>query len=482
MPIVTAAIMAAYYSITDPATKSDQVVSSNESSSDVIQKAWGMVSLSAIKQLSLQASKIIKGAAIAERVNIANVPCFVLSRHPFPALSAALKRYRRQQEREPSNLSTILEQGTSTNDNDDHHLFYPQQQQQQPVVNLQSYPKKNVIFHLTGGGFFAHTIAGDLPYLLDWSSATDAVVICPEYALLPEHPFPTAIEEITALYCSILSGMTTAPMLGFRVDHIIVTGESAGGNLATALCVKLCLDQIVDVEALASQERQQRQQQEEEKEKQKHHQHEQSTQEHDDDDDDDELNTNNGSSDIDRSSSPPSGESHCEVNGNKSGIRLPDGLMVSCPALNLCLDIITPSRIMGFKDPVLPSGLISAISNAYVPPPTPQSSSSSSSSSNHNNINNNNNNKTNPIVSPYYAPDDILRWFPPTLIYASSDDPLLDDSVDFNTRLSRLGVSSELRAVHNMPHAYWGLGTAGFPEAKLVQRECQEWLVHRFQK
>lgn len=28
-----------------------------------------------------------------------------------------------------------------------------------------------------------------------------------------------------------------------------------------------------------------------------------------------------------------------------------------------------------------------------------------------------------------------------------------------------------------MLSAYWGLGTAGFPEAKRVQRECEAWMT-----
>ena len=143
-------------------------------------------------------------------------------------------------------------------------------------------------------------------------------------------------------------------------------------------------------------------------------------------------------------------------------IRLPDALMLCCPALNLSLEL-SPSRVLGKRDAVLPSTLISTISDAYVPSALQIS-------------------KSDPIVSPFYAPDEILRIFPPTLLYASSEDPLLDDSVHFNTRLRSNGIDSDLRAVQNVPHAYWGLGTAGFPEARQVQRECQYWMVRQFQK
>lgn len=156
------------------------------------------------------------------------------------------------------------------------------------------------------------------------------------------------------------------------------------------------------------------------------------------------------------------GESEQETEPTTTGLRLPDAIMLSCPALNLTLEL-SPSRVMGIEDPVLPSGLISAISDAYIPSALGTS-------------------KKDPLASPFYAPDDVMRVFPPTLIFACSDDPLLDDSIYFNRRLQSLGVESELRAASHMPHAYWGLGTAGFPEAKQVQHECEEWLVRQLAK
>eukprot|EP00978_Attheya_sp_CCMP212_P024578 scaffold77469_cov50-Attheya_sp.AAC.3 len=417
MPIATAAA-ASYYALVGAGPKASQVLSSASSSRDVIQNAWGMVSLPAIKELSLQASRILKGAAIAERISIENVPCFIISRDPCPALSSAIKRYQRQQERELSGLCTILE--TS------HHGPVSSRRRN---ISIDGYTKKDVIFHITGGGFFAHTIAGDLPYLIDWSGATNAVVICPEYALLPEHTFPVAINQLSDIYCSLVIG-DAAPLLGFQADRIVITGESAGGNLAAALCVKLSVENKAMTDernmlrelslsiSVSSQEGKESEPEE--------------------------IGNN-----VDAS---PAGEVQRE-----SALRLPDAMMLCCPALNLSLDL-SPSRIMGTDDPVLPSGLISAISEAYLPGMD----------------------KRDPIASPYFAPDYILRIFPPTLLFASSDDPLLDDSVDFNARLRRLGVESDLRAVHNMPHAYWGLGTAGFPEAQQVQCECQEWLSRQF--
>ena len=132
--------------------------------------------------------------------------------------------------------------------------------------------------------------------------------------------------------------------------------------------------------------------------------------------------------------------------------------MLSCPVLDLSLEL-SHSRVVGTEDPVLPSGLLSVISDAYLPPGV---------------------SKKEPLASPMYAPESALAQFPPTLLFASSNDPLLDDSVIFNKNLLNVGVESALFAANNLPHAYLGLGTAGFPEARQVQEQCASWLTHQF--
>ncbi|KAL7518024.1 hypothetical protein ACHAWX_002890 [Stephanocyclus meneghinianus] len=354
---VVASLAASYYNVIGPAEKSAQVVSS--SSNTVIQNAWGVVSLPSVKNASLEATRILKGASIADRIEIDGISCFVLSREPFPALASALRRYRRQQQREDVRLGTIHE-----------HLSFGH-----ASVNVSGFVRRNVIFHLTGGGFFAHTIAGDLPYLLDWSAATDSVIIIPEYALLPKHKFPDAIAQITQLYRALRCGQATT-LLGFQANKIVVSGESAGGNLAAALCVTIIMDrnesQYVQLTPSRSPD----------------------------------LVTDQDES----LEEDEEGIETPEVYSDDCALPLPDALLMSCPALNLSLEP-SPSRLVGAQDPVLPSGLIAAISNSYLPvegifP------------------------KTHPIASPYFASDETLSQFPPTLTFSSSEDPFLDDSVN----------------------------------------------------
>ncbi len=334
------------------------------------------------------------------------VSCFVLSRESFPALASALRRFHRQQEREDSRLDTIHE--TVSN--------HPS------TVNInKGFQRRDVILHLTGGGFFAHTIAGDLPYLLDWSASTNAVIIVPEYSLFP-HKYPDAINEVTQIYRALRFGQA-ATLLGFQSDRIVVSGESVGGNLATALCVSLVMDHkeggFAELPRRKSAEF-------------------------------NDLEDDLGFSLCERSNSGENSREMCNLD-------IPDALLLCCPALNLSL-AQTPSRIDGANDPVLPSALISTISASYLGGCS----------------------TTDPVASPYFASDAVICNFPPTLIFTSSEDPLLDDSVAFNSRLRSLGVKSSLRAVHDLPHAFWALSTAGIPEARQVQKECQQFLARVF--
>lgn len=411
--LITAAA-ASFYSLTG-ANPSALVASQTEASAELIRNAWGMVSLPAIKSISLQACKLLKGAAVADRIEICGVSCFVLSSDPAPELAASIKRNRRlHQRRKPiSTLSTI--------DEESEHAPADSVRNAKPFARSPNtrYRQRDVIFHLTGGGFFAHIIASDLPYLLDWSARTGAVVICPEYALLPEHRFPDALYEVEDVYKALVSD-EAVNILGFETNHIVVTGESAGGNLAAALCVKLGMDNSGIPTSLSEEDMKRL--------------------EYKDDD--------------------ISGSFAENENAIASATRRPDALMLSCPVLNLTLET-SHSRVLGTNDPVLPSGLISAISDAYLPSSLGIS-------------------KKDPMASPLFASDDVLRQFPPSLLFASStNDPLLDDSVAFTTRLWTNGVEADLIAAQNLPHAYLGLGTAGFPDAQQIQEKCVRWLSQK---
>lgn len=92
--------------------------------------------------------------------------------------------------------------------------------------------KKYVILHCHGGGYstgssiYARTLTSKL------AASTSMDVLCFDYRLAPEHPFPAAAEDAMKAWNYLM-------LLGYGARDVIVTGDSAGGNLALSLVLKL---------------------------------------------------------------------------------------------------------------------------------------------------------------------------------------------------------------------------------------------------
>ncbi|XP_071539839.1 hormone-sensitive lipase [Panulirus ornatus] len=59
-----------------------------------------------------------------------------------------------------------------------------------------------------------------------------------DYSLAPEAPYPRPLEEVLTVYCWMLNNMK---LLGTKGSKIIMTGDSAGGNLIAGLTIQ-CLE------------------------------------------------------------------------------------------------------------------------------------------------------------------------------------------------------------------------------------------------
>lgn len=92
--------------------------------------------------------------------------------------------------------------------------------------------KKYIILHCHGGGYstgsslYARTLTSKL------AASTSMDVLCFDYRLAPEHPYPAALEDAMKAWNYLM-------LLGYGARDVIITGDSAGGNLALALVLKL---------------------------------------------------------------------------------------------------------------------------------------------------------------------------------------------------------------------------------------------------
>ncbi|POM78153.1 Hormone-sensitive Lipase [Phytophthora palmivora] len=142
----------------------------------------------------------------------------------------------------------------------------------------------------------------------------------------------------------------------------------------------------------------------------------------------------------------------------QDGIDLPNGNVFMFPALNLHLSP-SPSRFIHQNDPVLPRGILELALTSYYP--------------SHGHSNQYKFNIHDPCVSPGLAEDSLLEKFPPTSLVVGDLDPLLDDSVDFYTRLSFLKVPSALKIYSGLSHGFLIYGDL-VPEAqKAIDETCE---------
>ena len=92
--------------------------------------------------------------------------------------------------------------------------------------------KKYVILYCHGGGYstgsslYARTLTNKL------AMSTSMDVLSFDYRLAPEHPYPAAMKDAMRVWNFLM-------LLGYGARDIILAGDSAGGNLALSLTLKL---------------------------------------------------------------------------------------------------------------------------------------------------------------------------------------------------------------------------------------------------
>ena len=104
-----------------------------------------------------------------------------------------------------------------------------------------------IVLDLPGGGFVAMGPRMNDDKLFAWSGKTGLPILSLDYKKAPEYPYPYALDECYDAYHTLVA--TQGRCIGFsgeRQVQIVVTGDSAGGNLATSLVLMLLQSSKMD--------------------------------------------------------------------------------------------------------------------------------------------------------------------------------------------------------------------------------------------
>lgn len=92
--------------------------------------------------------------------------------------------------------------------------------------------RRRVILYCHGGGYTSGGLGFSKVLASKLTRATGMDTLAFDYRLAPEHPCPAAVEDALTAWGHLES-------LGIAPGDIVLAGDSAGGNLALVLCLKL---------------------------------------------------------------------------------------------------------------------------------------------------------------------------------------------------------------------------------------------------
>lgn len=100
--------------------------------------------------------------------------------------------------------------------------------------------QQNLVLDIPGGGFVAMDPRTSDDKLLAWAGKTGLPVLSLDYRKAPEYPYPYALNECFDVYTQIVA--TKGRCIGLNTNtcpRIVLTGDSAGGNLATGTALMI---------------------------------------------------------------------------------------------------------------------------------------------------------------------------------------------------------------------------------------------------
>ena len=217
-----------------------------------------------------------------------------------------------------------------------------------------------IIIHVHGGAFLAMSTFSHQSYTRVWANRLNVPIFSIDYRLAPEDPFPAGLDDIWQAYTWIVN--YSSKFLGINPKKIILAGDSAGGNLITAVTLKAISE----------------------------------------------------------------------------GFRIPDGLLLIYPAMNMQIKYFSKSLFLSFDDVFLTPRAFPLIRDYYA--------TSEDLFENY-------------LVSPVFAPQEMIEKFPKTEMMITLSDPLSHDAIRFAEKLLQASVDTHIFEYPDGIHGMLSLGT-----------------------
>ena len=158
----------------------------------------------------------------------------------------------------------------------------------------------------------------------------------------------------------------------------------------------------------------------------------------------------------------------CIIKCIEFGIRTPSGFFGAYSSF-LANFVVAPSRMMGLMDSFLCYGIVVKILICYSNGKPLKDTKPSISDPEDSQRQKKNHNAEIPkalesefafeipksyLISPYWAPSEVLEKFPPTRIVSMQTDPCLDECVEFAKKLKSLKVDTNIKILGRLAHGF----------------------------
>ena len=134
------------------------------------------------------------------------------------------------------------------NEHKEESIFYPflnifQKVEKMKLTMKNNIKKNTLLIHIHGGGFIGSSTLIHEPYLRKWANNLGIPIIGINYSLAPKYPYPEGLNDLYQAYMWILRH--SKDELNMDIKHIILSGDSAGGNLVFGLYnLLICLKEF----------------------------------------------------------------------------------------------------------------------------------------------------------------------------------------------------------------------------------------------